>query len=126
MARTATDFDRRFAGAGGLARSQPVLVLIRPCSTTSVASNPIIGEQRPETRTRDFLEVWPRRFGAFLHASTIGRDPSAADVFKSAEPNFSNRASSALTDLPLDAHRDAIPPAPANCSMRDAMFTPSP
>ena len=46
--------------------------------------------------------------------------------FKSAEPNFSNRASSALRICRSTSIETQIPPAPASASIREAMFTPSP
>src|SRR6184192_3534197 len=76
------------------------------------------------TRRGDFFEV---RFAGdsapFSHGRMIRkRSICSLMFFKSAEPNFSNRASSALRICRSTSIETQMPPAPANCSMRDAMF----
>jgi len=61
------------------------------------------------------------------HGSTIRNKSIGTEMFfNSVGASFSKRASSALRIWRSTSIETQIPPAPANDSIRDAMFTPSP
>ena len=99
-------------------------------STTTPRATRVLPEQRREPGRAVSLRVEAGEDSALTpasHGNTIrNRSIGSLMFFKSAEPNFSNLASRALRICRSTSVETQIPPAPASCSMREAMFTPSP